>query len=190
MLKCKATGASLPEHSAYDAKGDWTTNVADIHIGGGGGAIATFGGHKGVGLALMVELLCAGNPIRYHFIVTPCFTALSGGAVLGLDESKKAAKNWGHHVICIDPDAMVDGFAARAASIIKTVAGSHSDGVRLPGDSSNAIAKQNTAAGTIPVPKKVLILTIPQTSSRFRIRSGTSFLKRALGLPEAASCFR
>lgn len=76
--------------------------------------------------------------------------------MLGLEDSKKAAKNWGHHVICIDPDAMVDGFAARAASIIKTVAESHLDGVRLPGDSSNAIAKQNTAAGTIPVPKKVL----------------------------------
>ena len=58
-------------------------------VGGGGGAIANFGGHKGTGLALMVELLCA---------------ALAGGAVLGKDV-KKTAKNWGHHVIAIDPES-------------------------------------------------------------------------------------
>lgn len=113
VLTCQATGTPLPEHSAYDAAGEWTTSVSDIPVGGGGGAIAAFGGHKGVGLALMIELLCA---------------ALSGGAVLGQDEPKKTAKNWGHHVIVIDPEAHVDGFAARAASIIQTVASSHADG--------------------------------------------------------------
>ena len=110
VLTCKAKGQPLPQNSAYDANGNWTRKVEDIHIGGGGGAIANFGGHKGTGLALMVELLCA---------------ALAGGAVLGQDV-KKTAKNWGHHVIAIDPDAMADGFAGRAASIIKTVAASHS----------------------------------------------------------------
>lgn len=140
VLTCKAKGLPLPENSAYDADGNYTTDVADIPVGGGGGAIATFGGHKGVGLALMVELLCA---------------ALSGGAVLGQDEPKKTAKNWGHNVIAIDPEAMIDGFAARAASIIKTIAESHADGVRLPGDSSIATNKKNMANGTIPVPKKI-----------------------------------
>ena len=139
VLTCKAKGQPLPSQSAYDANGNWTRKVEDIHIGGGGGAIANFGGHKGTGLALMVELLCA---------------ALAGGAVLGQDV-KKTAKNWGHHVIAIDPDAMADGFAGRAASIIKTVAASHSEGVRLPGDSSNAIAAKNKNAGAIPVPKRI-----------------------------------
>ena len=139
VLTCKAKGQPLPPQSAYDANGNWTRKVEDIHIGGGGGAIANFGGHKGTGLALMVELLCA---------------ALAGGAVLGQDV-KKTAKNWGHHVIAIDPDAMTDGFAGRAASIIKTVAASHADGVRLPGDSSNAIAAKNKNAGAIPVPKRI-----------------------------------
>ena len=139
VLTCKAKGLPLPEGSAYDAEGNYTTKVEDIPVGGGGGAIANWGGHKGVGIALMVELLCA---------------ALSGGAVLGM-EKKGAAKNWGHHVIAIDPDAMADGFAGRAASIIKTVAASHADGVRLPGDSSNAIAAKNKNAGAIPVPKRI-----------------------------------
>ena len=53
-----------------------------------GGAIATFGGHKGAGLSLCVELLAG---------------ALSGGAVLGQCESKKAAKSWGHTFIAIQP---------------------------------------------------------------------------------------
>jgi len=139
VLTYKAKGQPLPPKSAYDLNGNWTTRVEDIHIGGGKGAIANFGGHKGTGLALCVELLCA---------------ALSGGAVLGKDV-KKTAKNWGHHVICIDPDAMTDGFAGRAASIIRTVANSHADGVRLPGDSSNAIAQKNKDAGNLPVPKKI-----------------------------------
>ena len=139
VLSCKAAGTPLPEHSAYDAAGNWTTDVSDIHIGGGKGAIATFGGHKGVGLALMIELLCA---------------ALCGGAVLG-QEIKKNAKNWGHHVIVIDPSKHVDGFAARASSIIKTVAESHPDGVRIPGSSSNAIRAANETTGKLSVNKNV-----------------------------------
>ena len=140
VLTCKAKGEALPEKSAYTESGEYTTNVDDIHVGGGKGAIAAWGGHKGVGIALMIELLCA---------------ALSGGAVLGQVDAKKTAKSWGHNVIAIDPTAMIDGFPARAASIIQTVASSHPDGVRLPGDSSNAIADKNSKAGTIPVPKNV-----------------------------------
>jgi (2R)-3-sulfolactate dehydrogenase (NADP+) len=39
VLTCKATGTPLPEHSAYDAEGNWTTDVADIPVGGGGGGL-------------------------------------------------------------------------------------------------------------------------------------------------------
>mmetsp|Transcript_23198 Transcript_23198/g.71316 ORF Transcript_23198/g.71316 Transcript_23198/m.71316 type:complete len:341 (+) Transcript_23198:83-1105(+) len=140
VLTCKAKGEPLPERSAYDANGDWTTKVEDVPVGGGAGAIAGWGGHKGLGIALMVELLCA---------------ALSGGALLGGDVTKGAAKNWGHTVIAIDPNAMQEGFAQRAAQIISAVAESHPDGVRLPGDSSYAIAKKNNDAGTVPVPQNI-----------------------------------
>ena len=58
-------------------------------------------------------------------------------------------------MIAIDPNAMVDGFAGRAAAIIKAIATSHPAGVRLPGDSSGAIKAQRQAAGQVPVPKKV-----------------------------------
>jgi len=140
VLTCKAKGEPLPENSAYDGNGNYTTNVADIAVGGGQGAIANWGGHKGVGIALMIELLCA---------------ALVPAAALGIVDAKKTAKSWGHLVISIDPAATVDGFAQRAAAIINTVATSHPDGVRLPGDSSLAVAKTNEANGTLPVPKKI-----------------------------------
>jgi len=61
----KAKGEPLPPGVAYAASGGHTTDAAEALEGG---AIATFGGHKGAGLSLVVELLAG---------------ALSGGAVLG-----------------------------------------------------------------------------------------------------------
>ena len=78
VLSAKAKGEALPDQVAYDASGAWTTDAAAVLEGG---AIATFGGHKGAGLSLVVELLAG---------------ALSGSAVLGQVESKKVAQNWGH----------------------------------------------------------------------------------------------
>jgi LDH2 family malate/lactate/ureidoglycolate dehydrogenase len=65
VLTAKAKGEPLPPGVAYAASGGHTTDAAEALEGG---AIATFGGHKGAGLSLVVELLAG---------------ALSGGAVLG-----------------------------------------------------------------------------------------------------------
>lgn len=83
VLSSKAKGEPLPEGVAYAPDGSWTTDAATALEGG---AIATFGGHKGAGLSLVVELLAG---------------AMSGGAVLGQVESKKTAKNW-YVVSCIN----------------------------------------------------------------------------------------
>jgi LDH2 family malate/lactate/ureidoglycolate dehydrogenase len=80
-LTAKAKAEALPPGVAYGRDGGWTTDASEALEGG---AIATFGGHKGAGLALIVELLAG---------------ALPGAAVLGQCESKKAAKNWGHTII-------------------------------------------------------------------------------------------
>ena len=121
VLTAKAKGEPLAEQVAYDAEGNFTTDASAVLDGG---AIATFGGHKGAGLSLMVELLAG---------------ALSGGATLGQVESKKTAKSWGHTVIAIRPDGFVDGFAEKAASICTTVKAA-GPSVRLPGESSAKIA--------------------------------------------------
>lgn len=70
VLSAKAKGEPLPEGVAYAPDGSWTTDAATALEGG---AIATFGGHKGAGLSLVVELLAGG---------------MTGGAVLGQVESK------------------------------------------------------------------------------------------------------
>merc|ERR1719203_370074 len=136
VLTSKAQGTPLPENVAYDEKGNWTTDAAKTLDGG---AIATFGGHKGAGLTLCVELLAG---------------ALSGGAVLGQCESKKVTKNWGHTFIVIQPNALVDDFESKAASILETVKSS-GDNIRIPGENSAKIAAERRKAGIMPIPEKI-----------------------------------
>jgi LDH2 family malate/lactate/ureidoglycolate dehydrogenase len=136
VLTAKSKGEPLPPNVAYDENGNWTT---DANKPFEGGAIATFGGHKGAGLSLCVELLAG---------------ALSGGAVLGQVESKKAAKSWGHTFIAIQPDMLVDDFRNKSQSIINTVKASGAD-IRIPGERSAIIAKERTEAGVLPIPEKI-----------------------------------
>jgi len=136
VMTAKAKGEPIPEGVACDKKGEFTTDASEVLDGG---SIQTFGGHKGAGLSLMVELLAG---------------ALSGGAVLGQCESKKTAKSWGHTVIAINPDMLTDDFASKASSVCNTVKAS-ADGIRLPGESSSKIAAERTAANKLPVTKKV-----------------------------------
>ena len=147
VLTSKAKGEPLPEGVAYGKDGEYTTDAAEVL--GGGGAIATFGGHKGAGLSLMIELLAG---------------ALSGGATLGQVESKKTAKSWGHTIIAIQPDGLVDGFAAKVSSVCSTVKAA-GPGVRLPGESSDAIRSANAVKGTLPIPSKIWEM-IQQTAEK------------------------
>ena len=133
VLTAKATGAPLAEGVAYDASGKVTTDAGAVLDGG---AIATFGGHKGAGLALCVELLAG---------------ALSGGAVVG-QEVKKEAKNWGHLFLCVKPDALVDDYDAKAAAVCKAVKDA---GARVPGDRSAAEAAARVKADALPIPTKI-----------------------------------
>ena len=137
VLTSQSKGEPLPPNVAYDRDGNWTTDASKVMQGGG--AIATFGGYKGAGLSLCVELLAAG---------------LSGAAVLGQVESKKTAKSWGHTFVAIRPEMLVDDFPKRAASIIATVKAS-GDSVRIPGERSAAIAAERTAAGVMPIPRAI-----------------------------------
>jgi len=138
VLTAKAKGEALPPGVAYARDGSgFTTDAAEALEGG---AIATFGGHKGMGLSLMVELLAG---------------VLPGGAVLGQCESKKTAKSWGHTLIAIRTAGLVDDFEAKAASVVETVKASGQNQIRLPGESSTRIAAERAAAGTMPIPTKI-----------------------------------
>jgi len=136
VMTAKAKGEALPEGVACDKDGEYTTDAASVLDGG---SIQTFGGHKGAGLSLMVELLAG---------------ALSGGAVLGQVDSKKTAKSWGHTCIAIMPGPLTDGFEEKAASICGVVKGS-GEAVRIPGESSSSIKEKRVAVGEMPIPKKI-----------------------------------
>ena len=136
VLTSKAKGEPLPPNVAYGKDGGWTTDAAEALEGG---AIATFGGHKGAGLSLCVELLAG---------------VLPGGAVLGQVESKKSAKSWGHTIIAIDPSGLVDDFETKAAAVIGAVKAS-GPGIRIPGENSAKIAMERAASGQMPIPTKI-----------------------------------
>jgi LDH2 family malate/lactate/ureidoglycolate dehydrogenase len=136
VLTSKSKGEPLPEKVAYGRDGGWTTDATEALDGG---AIATFGGHKGAGLSLCVELLAG---------------VLSGSAVLGQCVSKKTAKSWGHVFIAINPDALVDDFEGKAASVIAAVKAS-GDTIRIPGERSAKTAEERKAAGVMPIPEKI-----------------------------------
>ena len=136
VLSAKAKNEPLPPNVAFGKDGNWTTDASEALDGG---AISTFGGHKGVGLSLCVEILAG---------------ALSGAAVLGQVDSKRAAKNWGHTFIAIQPSAFVDDFPQRASSIIDTVQKS-GDNIRIPGQNSARIAKERRESGKLPIPKAI-----------------------------------
>lgn len=140
VLSAKAKGEPLPPQVAYGADGQWSTDATEVLEKG---AIATFGGHKGMGLSLCVELLAG---------------ALSGAAVLGQVESKEAAQSWGHLFVAIQPQALVDDFESRAASVIATVkasSGSKDHLIRIPGERSAQTAQERKAAGVMPIPQAI-----------------------------------
>jgi len=136
VLTAKSKGEPLPPNVAYGSDGSWTTDAAEALDGG---AIATFGGHKGMGLALCIEFLAG---------------VLSGSAVLGEVESKKVAKDWGHTFIAIRPGVLVDNFEEKSASVIAAVKASGNN-IRIPGERSMKTAEERKAAGVMPIPEKI-----------------------------------
>ena len=67
VLTSKAKGEPLPPNVAYGKDGGWTTDAAEALEGG---AIATFGGHKGAGLSLCVELLAGALALTLTLTLT------------------------------------------------------------------------------------------------------------------------
>lgn len=87
VIEAKTAGKKIPNDVAFDKDGK-PTIVPSMAIKG---ALKSFDrGHKGSGLAMMIEIL--GGP-------------LVGAACAGVGDSKK---NWGHLVIAIDPDILGD----------------------------------------------------------------------------------
>jgi delta1-piperideine-2-carboxylate reductase len=123
VLRARRAGRTVPPGVGVDTAGQPTQDPAAILDGG---ALLPFGGHKGAGIALMIEVLAA---------------ALTGGR-FGFDDRSAAypgaqTSNAGQFVLLIDPTRTAgSGFSARIETLVATLREAGSD--RLPADARHA----------------------------------------------------
>lgn len=134
VIAAISTGAALPEGVAVDAEGNATTDAEAVFEGG---ALLPFGGHKGLGLSMMVELL----------------SGVFGGssiAPIGADD------DWSHVFVAIalsvlgDPDEMRKK-AQEMIDRIKSTETQDGSEVRIPGHRSLTKRDEALARGTVEV---------------------------------------
>lgn len=138
LIEAKTAGREVAEGLGYDKNGQPTTNPAEIMSG----AIKAFGGHKGSGLALVVQILA--------------------GALVQADSFDNESDNAGNLVIAIDPEILTtkESFAKEVSSIVERVKSARkADGVNeitVPGEKANAFYAKVLAAGRIEVEDNLL----------------------------------
>ena len=139
IIEARNRNEFLPIGVAVDSLGQATTDPATALEG----AIMPFGGHKGSGLAMMIELLTG---------------PLVGAGIVG-DED--AASNRGMAFIAIQPSALgAEGTFKHAVSTLKTrlKQSRRQDGVeeiRLPGEHARQKAEETTARGTLELDQRL-----------------------------------
>lgn len=135
VINARDQSRNLATNTAIDANGQPTINPHDAMKG----ALKTFGGAKGSGLALMFEFLTS---VLGH-------TSLFGNA----------EDNRSNTIIAIDPEAIESGFSNRASDLIQRLKASRQNQVngegessfRLPGERSNARAAQCLSSNRISI---------------------------------------
>lgn len=136
VLLAREKGEPLPAGVAVDARGRPTADPAAALEG----AFLAWGGHRGSGLALAIQLL----------------GVLAGSAPVIGD-----ASNFGLFFLVIDPEMLIPGaqFKARASELRRAVAASRPmegrSGVRVPGDGSLRRRKEALAAGIVTLDERV-----------------------------------
>ncbi|EXJ82705.1 hypothetical protein A1O3_06519 [Capronia epimyces CBS 606.96] len=138
MMRAQRLGIDLPEGAAYSKEGDLTTDPAAALEG----ALTVWGGHKGSGLAVMVQLL---------------------GMAAGSSAIPSTLSGFGYLALMFDPAVLrpieeVKGEADEYGEFhrsARTADGEHG-GVRMPFDGSYERRKATTERGSLNVPAKVI----------------------------------
>ena len=141
-ISVKAAGKQLPPGVAVDKEGKPTTDPSKALEG----AFLAFGGYKGAGLSLMIELLTQ---------------VLSGGAIPGGEGEahvgtgrKWREKSWANTAIAINPGLLMDParFRDRVAAVCAHVKQSEPT-VVLPGEFEKVKRDANLRKGTLTISK-------------------------------------
>ncbi|OGC50351.1 hypothetical protein A2716_04050 [candidate division WWE3 bacterium RIFCSPHIGHO2_01_FULL_40_23] len=133
LIEAKTAGRNVPEGIGYDSQGYPTTNPAEIM----NGALKTIAGHKGSGLALVVQILA--------------------GAFVGADSFDNNSDNSGNLVMGIDPNIFVstEEFKDRVSSIISKVKSARKlntvNEILVPGERGNRLTKQRLESNEIEI---------------------------------------
>lgn len=133
LIEAKTAGKQVPEGIGYDAEGAETTDPASIMAG----ALKAFGGHKGSGLALIVQILA--------------------GAFVKADSFDNDSSNAGNLVIAIDPNIFLDpaDFKKRVTEIVTKVKGAKKlddvSEIMVPGERGNKVYAEVLKTGEIEV---------------------------------------
>lgn len=142
VLGAIARGEALPPDVALDADGSPTTDPDDVF---GGGGLLPFGGHKGLGLSMFVEMLAG----------------VLAGASAAPSVDDDGAGGWGHVFVGIPLAAVGDPDEVRArtdAMISRLLAHPTADGaaVRIPGHRSLGRRDAARASGMVDVDESTL----------------------------------
>lgn len=138
LIEAKTAGKTLPEGIGYDKDGKPTQDPAEIMLG----AIKTFGGHKGSGLALIVQIFA--------------------GALVQADSFDNDSDNAGNLVMAINPEILTskESFTKEVSSIIQRIKSARkAEGVTeitIPGERANAFNAKVMSSGEIEVEDNLL----------------------------------
>lgn len=138
LIEAKTAGREVPEGLGYDKDGNPTTSPAEIMSG----AIKSFGGHKGSGLALVVQILA--------------------GALVQADSFDNDSDNAGNLVLAIDPEILTtkEKFTKEVSSIITRIKSARKapgvEEIFIPGEKGNNFYEKVMTSGDIVVEDNLL----------------------------------
>ena len=149
IIAMKKNGERLPDGWIIDKTGRPSNDPSDYTSGG---VLLPFGGHKGYGLAVMVELLAA---------------ALPGAGVLSQakawnKEPAEEGGNVGHFIMAIDPSKLTDRdeFISRVEGAIDEIISSPraegADRIYYPGEKEKISKAAHLASDSVELPDDVI----------------------------------
>ncbi len=133
LIEAKTAKRVVAQGIGYDKDGNPTQNPAEIMSG----ALKTFGGHRGSGLALIVQIFA--------------------GSLVQADSFNSDSDNAGNLVMAIDPEILTsrESFTKEVSSIIKRIkSAKKSEGVSeilIPGERGDKLTKERLKSGEIDI---------------------------------------